>query len=105
MEDFDVTRLLPKFKLTIGDFTPSSDLDEYYINFLKMAAASLLENDISENVLKTELGDSTVVLHAKALMDGKDIASDPTLKLLRNTLSVKTKGERYADGKQTDNNS
>jgi len=98
MADFDVKPLLPQFKLTIGDLTPSSDLDEYYLNFLAMAAASLRQNDISDEVLSTDLGCSAVVLHAKALMDKTDVATDPTLILLRNTLSVQTKGNRYADG-------
>lgn len=98
MAEFDVKPLLPKFKLTIGDLTPSSDLDDYYLNFLKMAAASLCENDISETVLQTELGNSAVVLYAKALLNEKDVATDQTLILLRNTLSVQTKGNRYADG-------
>ncbi len=97
MADFDVKPLLPQFKLTIGDLTPSSDLDGYYLNFLTMAAASLLEDDISEAVLSSELGVSAVVLYAKALMNEKDTATDPTLILLKNTLSVQTKGDRYAD--------
>lgn len=98
MADFDVKRLLPQFKKTIGDFTPSSELDDYYLNFLTMAAASLRVDDISDEVLQTELGDSAVVLYANKLMDQKDVATDPTLTLLRNTLSVMTKGKRYADG-------
>ncbi|MDE7440234.1 MAG: hypothetical protein K2N23_06990 [Clostridia bacterium] len=98
MADFEVKSLLPQFRQTVGDFTPSSDLDDYYLNFLSMAAASLRGDDISDEVLQTELGKSAVILFAKALMDGKDVAADPTLKLLRNTLSVQTKGDRYADG-------
>ncbi len=100
MAEFDVKPLLPQFKLTIDDLTPpsESELEEYYLNFLSMAAESLLGDDISEAVLNTKLGNSAVVLYAKALMDGKDVANDATLKLLRNTLSVQTKGDRYADG-------
>ncbi len=98
MAEFDVKPLLPQFKLTLDDLTPSSELDEYYLNFLSMAAESLLGDDISEAVLNTKLGNSAVVLYAKALMDGKEVANDATLKLLRNTLSVQTKGDRYADG-------
>lgn len=98
MADFDVKPLLPQLKLTLGDLTPSSDLDDYYLNFLTMAAAGVRKDDISDEVLKTELGDSYIVLYAEALINKKDVATDPTLILLRNTLSVQTKGMRYADG-------
>lgn len=101
MEEFDVSGLLKKFKLSIGDLTPitTTELDEYYTNFLKMAAAQLQSDDISDTVLASELGSTAIVLCAKALMEGADIATDTTLNLIRNTLSVQTKGERYADGK------
>lgn len=90
--------LLAMFKLTIGDFTPDDSLDAYYNNFLTMAKNQMLSNDISEDVINSELGQETVVLWAEALMNKKDIADEPTLVLLRNTLSAQTKGERYADG-------
>ncbi len=98
MADFDVKPLLPQLKLTLGDLTPSSDLDYYYLNFLTMASAGVRKDDISDEVLKTKLGDSYIVLYAEALINKKDVATDPTLILLRNTLSVQTKGERYANG-------
>ncbi len=98
MADFDVKPLLPQFKLTIGDLKPSSDLDDYYLNFLTMAAAGVRKDDISDEVLQTELGNSYIVLYADALINKRDVATDPTLILLRNTLSVQTKGMRYADG-------
>ena len=63
-----------------------------------MAKEQILPNDISETVLDSELGASAIILYAKALMNEKDVATDPTLILLINTLSAKTKGERYADG-------
>ncbi len=90
--------LLAMFKMTIGDFTPDNPLDQYYSNFLNMAAEQIKSNDISESVLNSDLGKATTVLWAEALMNKKDIANDPTLNLLRNTLSAQTKGERYADG-------
>lgn len=98
MAEVDDKSLLSKFKLTIGDLTPSSDLDDYYNNFLNMATADLLADDIDETVLNTELGSSAVVLYANALMRGEDVATNPTLNLLKNTLSVQTKGIRNADG-------
>lgn len=98
-ENIDVKTLLPKFKLSVGDLTPTStELDDYYENFLTSALEILRSNDISETTLKTELGQTSVVMYAKALMDGIDVATDNTCVLLRNTLSVRTKGERYADG-------
>lgn len=90
--------LLAMFKLTIGDYTPDTALDDYYKNFLNMAAEQLKSNDISDETLETNLGQSAVVLWAEALMAKKDIANEPTLILLRNTLAAQTKGARYADG-------
>ena len=94
----DVNAILPKFKLSVGDLTPGEEMDEYYLNLLTMAKEQILSNDISETVLDSELGASAIILYAKALMNEKDVATDPTLILLINTLSAKTKGERYADG-------
>ncbi len=93
-----MNELLAMFKLTIGDRSPDTTLDDYYENFLNMAAEQLKSNDISDEVLATKLGQSAVVLWAEALMNKKDIAGDSTLTLLRNTLAAQTKGERYADG-------
>ena len=99
MENFDEKMFLAKFKLSIGDLTPGdSGLDSYYEEQLTQAAAILRSNDISETVLSSELGKATIVMYAKTIMDGKDVATDNTCVLLRNTLSVQTKGERYADG-------
>lgn len=90
--------VLATFKLTIGDLSPTTQNDAYYQNFINQAKAQLLANDIDEEILtKTELGCSTLVLHAQALMEKRDVANDPTLLLLKNTLSAQTKGGRYAD--------
>ena len=91
--------LLAKFKLSIGDLTPGNALNEYYSNFLCMAKWQLLSNDISEEALSSQMGQSAVILYAEALMNKRDIANDATLTLLRNMLSTETKGARYADGK------
>lgn len=99
MENFDEKTLLDKFKISIGDITPGNNgLDGFYEEQLTQAAAILRSNDISESVLSSELGKAAIVMYAKTLMDGKDVATDSTCVLLRNTLSVQTKGERYADG-------
>lgn len=99
MENFDEKTLLDKFKISIGDITPGNNgLDGFYEEQLTQAAAILRSNDISESVLSSELGKAAIVMYAKTLMDGKDVAMDSTCVLLRNTLSVQTKGERYADG-------
>lgn len=95
MANFDEASLLEKFKLTIGDLTPGAkDLNEYYKNFLAMAAAELRANDISETVLAGELGQCAIVIYAKAKMEGAETAADKNCILLRNTLSMQTKGER-----------
>ncbi len=90
--------LVNTFKLTIGDLTPGTENDDYYQNFINQAKALLLSNDIDEKTLTdTVLGQSAVVAYAEALMNKRDVATDPTLTLLRNTLSAQTKGKRYAD--------
>lgn len=93
-----MSELLAAFKLTIGDLTPGTENDAYYQNFINQAKAQILSNDIDETILtETELGRSTIVLWAEALMNKRDIANDPTLLLLRNTLAAQTKGLSYAD--------
>ncbi len=90
--------LIAMFKLSIGDLTPTTENDGYYKTFIDQAKAILLSNDIDEVVLlDTDLGKTTVVAFAEALMNKRDVAVDPTLTLLRNTLSAQTKGQRYAE--------
>ena len=98
MAVIDKSKLLKQFKLTIGDLTPGTSMDEYYTNFIDMAYQQLSANDISDKALASELGCSAIVLYAKSLMNGEDVASNPTLILLRNTLSVSSKGDAYVDG-------
>lgn len=88
-------RLLTKFKKSIGDMNEcDSPEDEYYLQFLEMAKADLLSDDISEKQLNSELGQSLVVLYAQQRMNGVDIASDLTISLLRNKLALITKGDK-----------
>lgn len=95
MAAIDNAALLAKFKLAIGDLTPGTELDDYYTEKLTSAYAALASCDISETVLATDLGMSAIVLWAKVLMEGGDVAENKTLQLLRNTLSAQTKGERF----------
>lgn len=89
--------LLNMFKKSIGDLTPSTDLDEYYKEKLETAYADFLAEDISESQLASELGQKAVVYYAKVVMNGGDIATDPTILLHRTKLAQATKGERYGD--------
>ena len=87
--------LLNKFKVTIGDFQKENNpLDEYYKTFLNRAYADLITDDISEENLNGELGDSLLCLYAEALMNKTDIANNPTINLLKNKLAILTKGDR-----------
>lgn len=88
--------LLNLYKISIGDFN-GTDLDNYYKTFLSMAKSDLLTDDISTAVLDTPLGNSLVVLYAEALMNKTDIATNQTISLLRNKLSLMTKGDRTTD--------
>lgn len=85
--------LLEKFKKSIGDFG-SGMPDDYYMNFLTMAKADLLSDDISEEQLDSELGVALTVIYAEQLMNKTDIATNPTITLLRNKLAILTKGAR-----------
>ena len=87
--------VMTMFKLTIGDLTKGTEQDAYYQNFIDKAKAYLLSEDIDEDVLLTDLGAVALVAHAEAFMQKRDIASDPTLLLLKNQLSARTKGNRY----------
>lgn len=89
--------LLKTFRLSVGDLTPGSEMDAYYMSFLQSARVQLLADDVSESVLNSELGGVAVVALAEALMNKKDIAADQTIRLLKNTLSAKTKAERCAE--------
>lgn len=87
--------LLNKYKTSIGDMNKNEPLqDAFYKNFLSQAISDLITDDISENQLNSELGQALTILYAKALMNETDIATNPTISLLRNKLSILSKGER-----------
>lgn len=89
-------KLLARFKRSIGDMdNGNKPEDEYYKPFIEMAYADLSSDDISEAQLESELGQSLIVLYAEQRMNGVDIANDKTIELLRNKLSIMTKGEAY----------
>jgi hypothetical protein len=80
-------KLLSQFKLSIGDFN-GDDLDIYYKNQLKMAISDLITDDITEKQLDSELGRALTILYAEALMNKTDIATNPTITLLRNKVAM-----------------
>lgn len=89
-------KLLARFKRSIGDmYNGNKPEDEYYKPFIEMAYADLSSDDISEAQLESELGQSLIVWYAEQRMNGVDIANDKTIELLRNKLSLMTKGEAY----------
>lgn len=86
--------LLKLYKQSIGDLNADGNpLDEYYNGFLSTAYADLISDDISENQLKSDLGKAVVCLYAEALMNKTDIANNSTITLLKNKLSIMTKGD------------
>lgn len=89
--------LLSMFKRSIGDYNDDPIQDNYYKTFLAMAKSDLITDDISSSVLDTLLGRSLIVLYAEALMNKTDIATNQTISLLRNKLSLITKGDRVTD--------
>lgn len=89
-------KLLARFKRSIGDMdNGNKPEDEYYKPFIEMAYADLSSDDISQAQLESELGQSLIVWYAEQRMNGVDIANDKTIELLRNKLSLMTKGEAY----------
>lgn len=89
-------KLLARFKRSIGDMdNGNKPEDKYYKPFIEMAYADLVTDDIAEEQLASELGQSLIVLYAEQRMNGVDIANDKTIELLRNKLSLMTKGEAY----------
>ena len=90
--------LLKQYKTSIGDLNSGdTEQDNYYKNFLLMAISDLITDDIDDKVLNSELGKALTILYAKALMNDTDIATNPTISLLRNKLSLMTKGDRVDD--------
>ena len=86
--------LLKLYKQSIGDFNEiGNSLDEYYKGWLISAYADLMEDDISEERLNSELGQFLVCLTAEALMNKTDVANNSTITLLKNKLSILTKGD------------
>ncbi len=90
-----MTELLAMFKKSIGDLSDDNSLNDYYENFLIMAQSQLKAEDISDEVLATDLGSFAIVLCAKLLMNDESVADNSTLILLRNLLTAQTKGERH----------
>lgn len=95
MSDLEISaELLLAFEESIGDLNPCQEQENYYKGFLVAAKSDLMTDDISLTVLNSDLGIATTVLYAEALMNKADIATNPTISLLRNKLSLITKGER-----------
>ena len=85
--------LLAIFKKSIGDLNGDA-LDDYYTEQLETAIAEFSAEDISDTQLQSELGKKAIVFYAKTLMNGGDIATNPTINLHKIKLSLATKGER-----------
>lgn len=81
--------LIKQYKLSIGDFN-GNELDSYYKNFLMIAKSDLLTDNIDRKVLDTDLGKALTILYAECLMNKQDIATNPTISLLRNKLAIMT---------------
>lgn len=93
-----MVELLAMFKKSIGDFSPSTELDDYYTNFLILSQSQLEAEDISVSSLESNLGKFAIVLTAQQIMNDKSIADNNTIILLKNLLVAQTKGERYGNG-------
>lgn len=93
-----MVELLAMFKKSIGDFSPDTELDEYYTNFLILSQSQLEAEDISVSSLESNLGKFAIVLTAQQIMNDKSIADNNTIILLKNLLVAQTKGERYGNG-------
>lgn len=88
--------LLDMFKRSIGVLDNNTLLDDYYLEFVNMAKSDLGTDDISQDILDSDLGKYAIVYYAKCLLEKQDIASNSTIILLRNKLADMTKGKRYS---------
>lgn len=96
-------KLLAKFKQSIGDMDIESTAEDgYYKQFIEMAYADLSSDDISQTQLESELGQSLIVLYAEQRKNDVDIASDKTIELLRNKLSIMTKGDNLLNSSKVE---
>ena len=86
--------LLQLYKKSIGDFNANGNpLDDYYKGFLVSALSILESEDISKANIDSELGKFTTCLIAEGLMNKTDIANNSTITLLKEKLSITTKGD------------
>lgn len=93
--------LVKMLKKSIGVMDDCAAQDDFYELQLTIAKADLMSDDITESVIATDMGKTTLVIYAQKLIEGVDIATNSTILFLRNKLSNLTKGVRYADGKET----
>lgn len=93
----DLASILNRLKSERGILVSDTSADAFYNEKITFAISSLLSEDIVDCSLRTDFGKTVIIYYASLLIDGKDIASDATLTLMRNTLSAMAKGERYSD--------
>ena len=89
--------LLQKLKFSRGIIKADDSLDDYYKEAIMSAIAELSSDNVSESVLNSLYGRRAIIYCAGLIMDKKDRATDPTLILMKNTLSNMTDGERCED--------
>ncbi|MGN1200861.1 MAG: hypothetical protein ACI4R8_01165 [Candidatus Caccovivens sp.] len=87
--------LIKPLKKSLGILVDDTSNDAFYEANLEIALSDLMSDDIGKDVLETPIGRNTLILYAQALIEKKDIATHPTINLLKNKLSAMTKGERY----------
>ena len=104
MDETFLTDVLTTLKKSIGDMNATSNMDDFYKTNIKIAYSDLETDDIDKTILESELGKATIVQYAKLLINEQDVASNPTLLILRNRLADMTKGNRYSPTEQGANN-
>lgn len=90
----EIENILKDLKESIGDLSTDNSMDAYYKQQINIAYNDLINEDISETVLNSRIGYTAIVIYSQLLLNGKDVATNPTLIFLRNKLSSLTKGER-----------
>lgn len=86
--------LLQTLKLNRKAILTDYSLDTYYKDAIDSAKAELSVENISDSVLNSEYGQRVIIYCSELILDKKDRATDPTLILMKNTLSNMTDGER-----------
>ena len=90
-------KVLERLKYRYGDLNKNSELDgTFYDEAIFEAVADMKTEDICKEALESDYGQTAITFAASLIINQMDLATNPTLNLMKNKLSAMTKGEDYA---------